>query len=132
MAQLKTEQRGHEAGFTLLELMIVVSIIGVLSSIAIQTFSSYKTRALVKAEVYAVLGPWMRDCRGLQESLHSACWPCHRTTNYFRFEARGRVNLCRVTSRYTDSNIDVGDHVDITVHPDGTMSFRGPLATWIN
>lgn len=48
--------KNHEKGFTLIELMIVVAIIGVLASVAVPAYQSYSVRAQV-AEGMNLAGP---------------------------------------------------------------------------
>ena len=56
---------GHETGFTLIELMIVIAIIGILAAIAIPQFSAYRNRSFNSAAISDI-----RNAATAQEAYH--------------------------------------------------------------
>ena len=59
-------QRKHQAGFTLLEMLIVIALIAILATVALPTFFSTTRKARGKAEV----APMFADLRQRLESFH--------------------------------------------------------------
>ena len=135
MKCLRINTMGHprhplQSGYTLVELMAVLTIIGVLSSIAVQKYSRHKAKILVKGEVYSVLSPWIRDCRSRLRRGQSdqSCWRCRGGSAFFSFKQAVTPHQCRVTARRDHAEFDRGDSLLIRIDSDGQISFRGPLA----
>ncbi len=62
----KILRKKNQKGFTLIELMIVIAIIGILAAIAIPQFSAYRTRAYNSAALSD-----LRNCRTAMEAYYA-------------------------------------------------------------
>jgi type IV pilus assembly protein PilA len=80
-----------QKGFTLIELMIVVAIIGVLAAVALPAYQNYTARAKISEVILAVSG-----CRTSitevyqsrsQASMAANSWGCESTTSSSRYVA---------------------------------------------
>ena len=93
-----------QQGFTLIELMIVVAIIGILAAIAIPAYQDYTRRAQVSEGLSLAAGAKMAVSETYQDE---GTWPTNNT------EA-GLPAAATITGNYTES-VEVGANGVITV-----------------
>ncbi len=90
--------RGNRAGFTLIELMIVVAIIGVLAAVAIPSYRGYLVRARA-SEAFSVL----QGIREAEERHYNSDWGNHQylgtNGNWMPSNTNSAPTGCSRTSR---------------------------------
>ena len=100
---------GHNSGFTLIELMIVVAVIAILTSVAYPSYSDYTTRGKM-TEATANLGglrvnleQYYQDNRKYNGAASGACGVAMPTTDvkYFTFTCASSVASGAGDQKYT-------------------------------
>lgn len=113
----------HQNGFTLIELMIVVAIIGILSAIAIPEYQKYIARAQVSESIQAVNALKSGITASLEEGT---CGNTTFTGKYAKIIVSG--NPIVPTAATTDSS-PLGCEIDVLY---GQGSSAGAVSHFIN
>jgi len=117
----------NEKGFTLIELMIVIAIIGILAAIAIPQFSSYRTKAYNAAAESDI-----RNAALAEESYYTEYQNYADTLDLLKSGNSGFTNSANVTIGF--SNVNNTSYTITSKHNSGnkTYTLTGPGGTIIN
>jgi type IV pilus assembly protein PilA len=119
-----------QKGFTLIELMIVVAIIGILAAVALPAYQDYTKRAKVSEVVLAASACRTAVTEVVQSAttLPPASWGCESTTASSQYVASIAVaNTGAITA--TSQNIP-GVSGTITLTPTNTIAAGGTIQGW--
>ncbi|MBK1692975.1 pilin [Ectothiorhodospira mobilis] len=109
----------RQAGFTLIELMIVVAIIGILAAVAIPAYNDYTNRA--KASEVVLAASSARTCvtemvqSGADPNTYSSCAENFTETEYVT--NLSVANTTGIVNATGDINGDGTDDISVTLEP---------------
>ena len=124
--------RRLQQGFTLIELMIVVAIIGILAAVALPAYQDYTRRAKVSEVILAASACRTTVTEVIQSSTSlptTGNWGCESTTATSQYVASIAVDATTAVITVESRNIP-GVTGNITLTPQGTISAGGSITSW--
>lgn len=134
----------HNNGFTLIELMIVVAIIGILSAIAVPMYSDYVVRSKIPDATSNLATSRVRMEQYFQDNIRYAtvaggtiCGAPLPTSNYFTFTCVATNTTYTLTATGTNSmtgftyTVNESNAQQTTAAPAGWDAATMPATCWI-
>jgi type IV pilus assembly protein PilA len=126
-----------QQGFTLIELMIVVAIIGILAAVALPAYQDYTKKAKMSEVILAASTCRTSITEAVQTALTTTLptagnWGCETSTStskYVASVATSSTGVITVTAQgFGDSSID---GATITLTPNPTPTIGTPINSWV-